>query len=140
MAIWNILQTFGILYDHLIHFVFIWYIFSVSLIFTKKNLATLLSQPKKSRRRTGTMLQTSDQGDQIGRISANRAIVYFWTVFLKKIKKQPKSLDYFFQRKSCINFDKKKNSSAAFWALCFTNSSGHPAPIPDKDKESILKE
>jgi hypothetical protein len=70
MAIWNILQTFGILYDHLIHFVFIWYIFSVSLIFTKKNLATLLSQPKKSRRRTGTMLQTLDQGDfpTIGRL------------------------------------------------------------------------
>jgi hypothetical protein len=28
MAIWNILQTFGIFYDHLVHFVFIWYIFS----------------------------------------------------------------------------------------------------------------
>jgi hypothetical protein len=99
MAIWNILQTFGILYDHLIHFVFIWYIFSVSLIFTKKNLATLLSQPKKSRRRTGTMLQTSDQGDQIGRISANRAIVYFWTVFLKKIKKATQIFGLLFSTK-----------------------------------------
>jgi hypothetical protein len=28
MDIWNILQTFGIYYDHLVHFVFIWYIFS----------------------------------------------------------------------------------------------------------------
>jgi hypothetical protein len=28
MAIWNILQTFGILYDHLVHFVFVRYIFS----------------------------------------------------------------------------------------------------------------
>jgi hypothetical protein len=28
LAVWNILQTFGILYDHLIRFVFIWYIFS----------------------------------------------------------------------------------------------------------------
>jgi hypothetical protein len=27
MAIWNILLTFGIFYDDLIHFVFIWYIF-----------------------------------------------------------------------------------------------------------------
>jgi hypothetical protein len=27
MAIWNILQTFGIFYGHLVHFVFIWYIF-----------------------------------------------------------------------------------------------------------------
>jgi hypothetical protein len=28
MAIWNIVQTFGIFYDYLVHFVFIWYIFS----------------------------------------------------------------------------------------------------------------
>jgi hypothetical protein len=28
MAIWNILQTFGIFYDHYVHSVFIWYIFS----------------------------------------------------------------------------------------------------------------
>jgi hypothetical protein len=28
MAIWNILQTFGIFYDHLVQCVFIWYIFS----------------------------------------------------------------------------------------------------------------
>jgi hypothetical protein len=30
MAIWNILRTFGIFYDHLVHFVFIWYISSGS--------------------------------------------------------------------------------------------------------------
>jgi hypothetical protein len=24
MSIWNILRTFGIFYDHLVHFVFIW--------------------------------------------------------------------------------------------------------------------
>jgi hypothetical protein len=29
MAIWNILQTFGIFYDRLVNFVFIWYIFPV---------------------------------------------------------------------------------------------------------------
>jgi hypothetical protein len=28
MAIWNILQTFGTFYDHLVHFVFIWCNFS----------------------------------------------------------------------------------------------------------------
>jgi hypothetical protein len=28
MAMWNILQTFGIFYDHLVHFVFIWHILS----------------------------------------------------------------------------------------------------------------
>jgi hypothetical protein len=42
MAIWNILQTSGIFYDHLIHFVFIWYIFPVWVIFAKKNLVTLI--------------------------------------------------------------------------------------------------
>jgi hypothetical protein len=41
MAIWNIIQTFGKIYDHLAHFVFIWYIFPVLVSFTKKNLATL---------------------------------------------------------------------------------------------------
>jgi hypothetical protein len=41
MAIWNILQTFGIFYDHLVHFVFIWYIFPVWVSCTKKNLANL---------------------------------------------------------------------------------------------------
>jgi hypothetical protein len=28
MVIWNILQAFGTFYDHLVHFVFIWHIFS----------------------------------------------------------------------------------------------------------------
>jgi hypothetical protein len=41
VPIWNILETFGIFYDHLVHFVFIWYIFPVLVSFTKKNLATL---------------------------------------------------------------------------------------------------
>jgi hypothetical protein len=27
MAIWNIMETFGLIYDHLVHFVFIWYFF-----------------------------------------------------------------------------------------------------------------
>jgi hypothetical protein len=34
MATWNILQTFGIFYDHLVHFVFIWYIFPVWVHFS----------------------------------------------------------------------------------------------------------
>jgi hypothetical protein len=29
IAVWNICQTFGIFFDHLVHFVFIWYIFPV---------------------------------------------------------------------------------------------------------------
>jgi hypothetical protein len=41
MAIWNILWRFGILYNHLVHFVFIWYIFPVSVTCAEKNLATL---------------------------------------------------------------------------------------------------
>jgi hypothetical protein len=41
MCIWNIWQPFGISYDHLLHFVFIWYIFPILVYCTKKNLATL---------------------------------------------------------------------------------------------------
>jgi hypothetical protein len=43
MAVRNILQSFGIFYDHLVHFVFMWYIFSsLGITCTKKNLATLV--------------------------------------------------------------------------------------------------
>jgi hypothetical protein len=42
MSIWNILRTFWIIYDHWVHFVIIWYIFSVLVLCTKKNLATLV--------------------------------------------------------------------------------------------------
>jgi hypothetical protein len=41
MAIWNILRTLGIFYDHLVHFMLIWYIFPVLVSCTKKNLAAL---------------------------------------------------------------------------------------------------
>jgi hypothetical protein len=41
MAIWNISQIFWIFYDHLVHFVLIWYIFSGFGILCQKNLATL---------------------------------------------------------------------------------------------------
>jgi hypothetical protein len=37
MAFWNSLQTFGTVYDHLVHFVCIWYIFTVLVSCTKKN-------------------------------------------------------------------------------------------------------
>jgi hypothetical protein len=46
MAIWNILWRFGIFYDHLVHFVLIWYIFPVLVSCTKKNLATMLEATK----------------------------------------------------------------------------------------------
>jgi hypothetical protein len=42
MAIWKILMTFGIFYDHFVDFVLVWYIFPVLVSCTKKNLATLL--------------------------------------------------------------------------------------------------
>jgi hypothetical protein len=41
MAIWNTLRTFGKFYDRLVHFVLIWYIFTVLVSRNKKNLATL---------------------------------------------------------------------------------------------------
>jgi hypothetical protein len=40
LAIWNILETYGKFYDHLVHFLLIW----VSR--TKKNLATLVGTCK----------------------------------------------------------------------------------------------
>jgi hypothetical protein len=43
MAIWNILRTVWKFFDHLVHSVFIWYIFPVLASCTKKNLATLPS-------------------------------------------------------------------------------------------------
>jgi hypothetical protein len=42
MAIWSILWLFGISYDHLVHFMVIWYFFSVLVSCNKKNLATLV--------------------------------------------------------------------------------------------------
>jgi hypothetical protein len=36
MAIWNVLWTFGIFYEHLVHFLFIWYIFSSVGIMSKE--------------------------------------------------------------------------------------------------------
>jgi hypothetical protein len=47
MAIWNILWRFGIFYDHLVHFVFIWYIFPVLVSCAEKNLATLVPRKRK---------------------------------------------------------------------------------------------
>jgi hypothetical protein len=41
-AICNILQAIGIFYNHLVHFVLIWYIFPALVSCIKKNLATLL--------------------------------------------------------------------------------------------------
>jgi hypothetical protein len=57
MAIWNILQTFGIFYDHLVQFVFIWYIFPVLVSDTMKNLATLTATKKRSLLSSATSLQ-----------------------------------------------------------------------------------
>jgi hypothetical protein len=48
IAVWNICQTFGIFFDHLVHFVFIWYIFPVLASCTKKNLATLICNIAKN--------------------------------------------------------------------------------------------
>jgi nitrogen fixation/metabolism regulation signal transduction histidine kinase len=46
VAIWNFLWWFGIVYDHLVHFVSIWYVFPVLVSCTKKNLATLTKNVK----------------------------------------------------------------------------------------------
>jgi hypothetical protein len=43
MAMWNILQSFGLFSGLLVHYVAVSYIFTVLVCFTKKNLATLVS-------------------------------------------------------------------------------------------------
>jgi hypothetical protein len=61
MPIWNILLTFVMLNDRLVHFVFFWYFFPVLVSCTKKNLATLhwkfnfeIKSDLKKRLREGT--------------------------------------------------------------------------------------
>jgi hypothetical protein len=55
MAIWNILWRFGIIYDHLVHIFFIWYIFPVLVSCNKKNLATLFVRKLKTKRKRKKM-------------------------------------------------------------------------------------
>jgi hypothetical protein len=43
----NLAQTFGIFYDHLVHYVFIWYSFPVLVSCAMKNLATLTHNERK---------------------------------------------------------------------------------------------
>jgi hypothetical protein len=43
VAIWNILCRFGIFYEHLVRFVFIWYLFPILVSCTNKHLATLVT-------------------------------------------------------------------------------------------------
>jgi hypothetical protein len=57
VAIWNILRTFGIFYDHLVYFVLIWYIFFGFVTVYQENLATLgTGKPTKAAEHMGTML------------------------------------------------------------------------------------
>jgi hypothetical protein len=51
MATWNILQIFGLTCDHLVHFVFIWYIFPVLLSRNKKIWQPCCSDLSKRRPR-----------------------------------------------------------------------------------------
>jgi hypothetical protein len=44
MTIGSILQPFGMIYDNLVYFIVVWYIFPVSIFCAKKNLATLHPQ------------------------------------------------------------------------------------------------
>jgi hypothetical protein len=49
----------------------------------------------------------------------------FW-----KIQKRPTFLGYFFPRLSlCITYFRHKRGLATFWAIFYTNSSGHPVPV-----------
>jgi hypothetical protein len=45
MAIWNILRTFGKLYDHLVHFLSIWYTFSGFVITYQQKSGNPAAEP-----------------------------------------------------------------------------------------------
>jgi hypothetical protein len=69
--------------------------------------------------------RTRDQGDQIGRIFAYWAIVYFGQ-FIENYGSSP---DFCapFSHGNCAKLNLEKLVLATFWAIFFTNSSGHPA-------------
>jgi hypothetical protein len=120
-AIWNILWRLGIVYDHLVHFVFILYsfIFPVLVSCTKKNLATLFGIEKKSdtqKNQVGPKWRPclqgvalgSHQGDQIGPTFAPWTIVYFGQFFWK-VQNLPAVLCYIFTECIlCMNFDSNR--------------------------------
>jgi hypothetical protein len=66
-AIWNILLTFGIFYDYLVHFVFLWYIFPDLVSCTEKNLAAL----------TGTQAKPTPEAPSRGKLEAVARLVGF---------------------------------------------------------------
>jgi hypothetical protein len=70
-------------------------------------------------------LLTSSQGDQIGRIFACGAIIFFGCFLTTEVAK---IFGYFFYtEKMCITLTKKIGPQ---FGRFFTNSSGHPDPGP----------
>jgi uncharacterized membrane protein YdfJ with MMPL/SSD domain len=72
MASWNILLAFRKFYDHLVHFVLIWYIFPVLVLYTKKDLATLVVRQQVS-----------------ALYSYGPACTYICLFYLQQLKKMP---------------------------------------------------
>jgi hypothetical protein len=81
----------------------------------------------------------SGQCDQIGRIFASWAIAFFGH-FLK-YKSGPNFGLHFFNHNSCLLISAKMDW-ARFWAIFFTNASGHPVSgeqlIDGSDKPSFI--
>jgi hypothetical protein len=120
---WYILWPFGIVYCHWVWIMAVWYSFcpfgTFWYVCTEKNLATLNGAwdwnwslagmatewyaTDRTRSENGWTLE---QGDQIGRTSAQRVIIYFGQ-FFRKSEKKAKFLCYFFQNyRLCSNLDK----------------------------------
>jgi hypothetical protein len=66
------------------------------------------------------------QGDQIGRIFARWAIVFFGQIF-KNYRKSLNSWPAYFQGKSYVYINFAKNWLGYILGNIFKNSSGHPA-------------
>jgi hypothetical protein len=74
VAVWNILWPFGMLCDHSVQIVLIWYIFSFFGIMHQEKSG---NPARKRRGLTSVTKSLLRQGDQIGRSFAKWVIVYF---------------------------------------------------------------
>jgi hypothetical protein len=124
LAIWNSLQTFGIFYDHLVYFVFIFSLFLVS--WTKKNLATL-NKNRWSRKKASAYpaIHLSAETSYIDKYFEKNAQKYFSCVVRKMI------LTFFWSICEATNFKFiHLNFRFQCWPLPLNNQEGQRISYP----------
>jgi hypothetical protein len=81
MAIWNVLRTFVIFYEHLVLFVFIWYIFLVLVSCTKKNLASL-GLPRRTKTVSRRKIETKIEEETFPTLECRQRPAKFVEIFV----------------------------------------------------------